>query len=386
LCNRNEPEHALDVTTLPMARWAGVEGKPLFIAGPCSAESEEQLHETARRLPAARVSFLRAGIWKARTRPNSFEGIGDRALPWLRRAGDRAHLKTATEVAHATHVEAALKHGIDLLWIGARTTVNPFSVQEIANALRGVNVPVLVKNPTSPDLGLWMGAVERISAAGVRALGVIHRGFSTAAKTRFRNAPMWDLVIEMRRLLPDMPMITDPSHISGRRDLILGVSQRAMDLGLDGLMIETHPNPDQAWSDATQQVTPERLSEILALLEIRRPVTSNADFNASIEELREQIDQVDHDILEVLAQRMRIVERIGESKRANNVTTLQVARWKVLLDDRMKRAQELGLDADYIKALYDVIHSESVRRQSEIMSDEPQPPRAGSDPTKATKG
>ena len=200
-----------------MPRWTGVEGKPLIIAGPCSAESEEQLLETARRLPKSRVSFFRAGIWKARTRPSSFEGVGDRGLPWLRRAGERAGLRTATEVAHTKHVEAALEHGVGLLWIGARTTVNPFSVQEIAAALRGVDVPVLVKNPTSPDLGLWIGAVERIAGAGVRDLGVIHRGFSIASKTRFRNAPMWDLVIEMRRMFPQLPMITDPSHIAGRR-------------------------------------------------------------------------------------------------------------------------------------------------------------------------
>ena len=340
----------------------------MVIAGPCSAETEDQLIETVRRLPANRVTFLRAGIWKARTRPESFEGIGERALAWLRRAGDRANLMTATEVANAHHVEAALTHGIDLLWIGARTTVNPFSVQEIANALRGVDVPVLVKNPTSPDLQLWIGAIERVSAAGVRKLGVIHRGFATASKTRFRNAPMWDLVIELRAMLPNMPIVTDPSHICGRRDLIQEVAQRAMDLGIDGLMIEAHPNPDQAWSDASQQITPERLGEILELLAIRRASTQNPQFNASLEALRESIDRIDHDMLDVLAQRMRIVEKIGEAKRTNNIMPLQVARWKALLEERLQRAGELGLSAEYIKALYDVIHAESVRRQSEIMS------------------
>lgn len=356
------------MVSLPITRWMPDDGRPLVIAGPCSAETEDQLAETVRRLPAHKVSYLRAGIWKARTRPNSFEGIGDRALAWLRRAGDRAQLKTATEVAHGKHVDAALKSGIDLLWIGARTTVNPFSVQEIANALRGVDVPVLVKNPTSPDLALWIGALERVSAAGIRRLGVIHRGFATATKTRFRNHPMWELVIELRSMLPTIPIVTDPSHITGRRDLILEIAQRAMDLGIDGLMIEAHPNPDQAWSDASQQVTPERLGEILELLAIRRAATADPQFNASLEALRESIDRIDHEILEVLSQRMRIVERIGEAKRASNVTTLQVTRWKALLDDRLQRAAELGLSAEYVKALYDVIHGESVRRQSEIMS------------------
>ena len=356
------------MNALPITRWTPDNGRPLVIAGPCSAETEDQLAETVRRLPVHRVSYLRAGIWKARTRPNSFEGIGDTALAWLRRAGDRAQLKTATEVAHGKHVDAALKNGIDLLWIGARTTVNPFSVQEIANALRGVDVPVLVKNPTSPDLALWIGALERVSAAGIRRLGVIHRGFATASKTRFRNHPMWDLVIELRSMLPAIPIITDPSHIGGSRDLILEIAQRAMDLGLDGLMIEAHPNPDQAWSDASQQVTPERLGEILELLAVRRAATADPQFNSSLEALRESIDRIDHEILDVLAQRMRIVERIGEAKRTNNVMTLQVTRWKALLEDRLHRAAELGLHADYVKALYDVIHNESVRRQSEIMS------------------
>lgn len=366
----------MDVMSLPVVPWTGVEGRPLIIAGPCAAESEEQVRETARRLPASRVDFLRAGIWKARTRPNSFEGIGDGALPWLRRAGDEFGLRTATEVAHAQHVEAALEHGIDLLWIGARTTVNPFSVQEIANALRGTTVPVLIKNPTHPDLGLWLGAVERVHGAGVRALGVIHRGFSTGTASRFRNAPMWDLVIEVRRLLPGMPVVVDPSHICGRRDLIEGIVQRALDLGLDGLMVETHPNPDQAWSDASQQITPERLGEILVRTHVRREASDNPGFNASLEELRGQIDQLDHDILETLAHRMSVVERIAESKRANNVTPLQVARWNEILNDRTARGGQLGLDPAYIKALYDVIHEESIRRQSELISNgaaEPEP-------------
>jgi chorismate mutase len=354
----------------PMVRWSGVERRPFVIAGPCSAESREQVMETARRLSGAQVHYLRAGIWKPRTRPNNFEGIGEPALAWLRDAGKEHGLKTATEVALPSHVEAALNHGIDLLWLGARTTVNPFSVQEIANALRGVKVPVLVKNPTSPDMGLWMGALERVHGAGVRDLGAIHRGFHTAGDSLYRNPPMWDMVIELRRSAPALPIFTDPSHIAGRRELIHPVSQRAMDLGLDGLVVETHPNPDQAWSDASQQVTPERFLEILDLLRVRQAATDDAVFNQSLEELREQIDQVDHDILDVLAHRMRIVEQIAEAKQASNVTTLQVNRWKALLEDRIARAAGLGLDGTYIKAIYEEIHRESVRRQSELMSND----------------
>ena len=356
---------------VPHVRWSQVEGRPIIIAGPCSAESETQVMESARRLHGVRVDYFRAGIWKARTRPANFEGIGDSALPWLVRAGREHNMKTATEVATASHVEAALRAGVDLLWIGARTTVNPFSVQELADALRGVNVPVLVKNPTSPDLALWTGALERIHRAGVRSLGVIHRGFSVAGKRRFRNAPLWELAIEMRRLHPTLPIITDPSHITGRRDMVLEVAQRAMDLGLDGLMIEAHPNPDQAWSDPAQQVTPERLGEIVALLKVRQETSSDANYLASLEVLRDRIDHLDHDLLELLARRMQVVEEIAEYKRANNVATLQVSRWSALLEDRLARASELGLAPDYARAIYELIHRESVRRQSEVMNEEP---------------
>ncbi len=360
----------------PLVRWSGVERRPFVIAGPCSAESREQVMDTARRLASTKVHYLRAGIWKPRTRPNNFEGIGEPALAWLRDAGKEYGLKTATEVALASHVDAALEHGIDLLWIGARTTVNPFSVQELANALRGVNVPVLVKNPTSPDLGLWIGALERMHGAGIRDLGAIHRGFQTAGESRYRNQPMWDKVIELRRGCPALPIFTDPSHIAGRRDLIQPVSQRAMDLGLDGLVVETHPNPDQAWSDASQQITPERFAEILSQLRIRQTGSDDVAFNQSLDELRAQIDQVDHDVLDVLAQRMRIVEQIAEAKKVSNVTTLQVGRWKALLEDRLERASTLGLDEDYVKELYQTIHRESVRRQSEMMAN-------GDDPTES---
>lgn len=363
-----------DLVSLPMVRWSGVEGRPLVIAGPCSAESEAQVLESARRLQGARVDYFRAGIWKARTRPATFEGIGDAALAWLQRAGRESGLRTATEVATAAHVEAALRHGVDLLWIGARTTVNPFSVQEIADALRGATVPVLVKNPTSPDMGLWIGALERVNRAGIRALGVIHRGFSVGGNARFRNPPMWELAIEFRRLHPAIPIITDPSHITGRRDMIEDIAQRAMDLGLDGLMIEAHPNPDQAWSDAAQQVTPERLGEILQHLKVRSGTSLDEGFLASLEVLRDRIDHIDHDLLDLLARRMRVVEEIAGFKRENNVATLQVSRWGTLLADRVGRAVELGLAPEYAQELYELIHRESVRRQSEVMNRDDQSP------------
>ncbi len=358
-----------ELNAQPMVRWSGVEGRPLVIAGPCSAESEEQLLEAGRRMRGAHVDYFRAGIWKARTRPESFEGIGDSALPWLIRAGRECGMRTATEVATAEHVEAALGHGVDLVWIGARTSVNPFSVQEIADALRGVDIPVLIKNPTSPDMALWTGAVERVHRAGVRALGVIHRGFSVAGRGRFRNAPMWELAIDFRRTHPELPIIVDPSHITGRRDMVLDTAQRAMDLGLDGLMIEAHPHPDKAWSDAAQQVTPERLGEILHLLKVRRETSSDEEFLASLVLLRDRIDHIDHELLELLARRMRVVEEIAGYKRENNVATLQLARWNAILDDRVARAVEQGLEGDYVRELYELIHRESIRRQSELMND-----------------
>jgi chorismate mutase len=359
-----------ELDSIRLAQWSGVEGRPLIIAGPCSAESEQQMMECARRLHGARVDYFRAGIWKARTRPATFEGIGEKALPWLVRAGREHGMRTATEVATPSHVESALRHGVDLLWIGARTTVNPFSVQELADALRGVTVPVLVKNPTSPDLALWTGALERINRAGVRALGVIHRGFGVASSRRFRNLPMWELAIEFRRRHPDIPIVTDPSHICGSRELVQDICQQALDLGIDGLMVEAHPNPDQAWSDAAQQVTPERLGEILHHLKVRRETSADVGFLASIEALRERIDRIDHDLLDALALRMRVVEEIADYKRENNVSTLQVSRWTALLEDRVSRAESLGLTAEYARALYEIIHRESVRRQSEIMNEE----------------
>ncbi len=358
----------IELDIVPLAQWSGAGDQPLVIAGPCSAETEAQVFEAARQLAAIGVEFLRAGVWKARTRPNSFNGIGDEALTWLFDAGRETGMKTATEVANARHVEKALEIGIDVLWIGARTTANPFSVQEIADALRGSDVPVLIKNPISPDLALWIGAIERIHDAGVRKLGAVHRGFSTVDKTRFRNKPMWELVIELRRVISNIPILNDPSHIAGRRDLIHGIAQRAMDLGLDGLLVEAHPDPENAWSDAAQQVTPERLGEILDHLQIRQPSSDDVVFNASLQQLRLEIDRIDAEVLEVLSLRSRIVDRIAECKKASNVTTLQVSRWKELLEDRMAKGESLGLGGEYVKAIYEIIHQESIRQQSELMN------------------
>jgi chorismate mutase len=359
----------VDLTTRTVAGWAGVEGRPLYIVGPCSAESPEQLREAARRLKGQRADYLRAGVWKPRTRPGSFEGIGEPALAWLRETGREYGMRTATEVASPDHVEAALAQGIDLLWIGARTTVSPFAVQELAAALRGTRVPVLVKNPTSPDLGLWIGALERLHAVGLDALGVIHRGFMTGGLSRYRNPPMWEIAIEFRRRFPHVPMLTDPSHISGRRDLVPEVAQAALNLGLDGLMIEAHPDPDRAWSDATQQVTPERYGEIVSRLVVRHPTSPRADFAIEIETLRHQIDHLDRELLELLSQRMRVVDDIAAAKQAHNVATLQVTRWQELLADRLQRATELGLEPAYARALFEMIHTESVRRQGAQLGD-----------------
>jgi chorismate mutase len=358
------------IPAVAVERWSGVEGRPLVVAGPCSAESPAQLDRTARRLRGARVDYLRAGIWKARTRPDSFEGIGEPALAWLTRVGRDYGLKTATEVARADQVEAAIEAGVDLLWIGARTTGNPFSVQEIAGALRGCDVPVLIKNPISPDLGLWLGAFERISAAGIGATGAIHRGVTDTGSAPFRNAPHWEMAVELRRLLPELPILCDPSHICGRRDLIAGVAQRAMDLGLDGLMIEVHPDPDHAWSDADQQVTPERLTQILAELKVREPESRDATLAESLETLRARIDSVDAVLMRSLAERAGIVELIGQAKKDANVMPLQASRWRALLEDRMESARRLGLDPEYVKAIFDTIHMESIRRQSLIVSGE----------------
>jgi len=349
--------------------------RPFLIAGPCSAETEAQVLQTAKQVAPLGVAYFRAGIWKPRTRPNHFEGIGDEGLAWLGRARAEHGVALITEVATPQHVEQVLAHGIDAVWIGARTAVSPFAVQEIADALAGVDIPVFVKNPINPDVGLWIGAIERMHAVGIRRLAAIHRGFSTADRSRFRNKPMWELAVELRRLLPNLPILNDPSHIAGSRDLVQDVAQRAMDMGLDGLMIETHPSPDDAWSDAAQQVTPKRLAEILGNLKLRSQSTTDAEYLDSVTDLREEIDRIDAELLETLATRMQVVEQIARLKRAENVTSLQMSRWEEILRDRQERAAELGLDPAYVKDVYDAIHEAALLRLSDVMNRRPRPDR-----------
>src|SRR4026207_2107508 len=307
--------------------------RPLIISGPCSAETEAQVVETAQRLAATgKVDMIRAGIWKPRTKPGMFEGIGAKGLPWLMQAKKLTGLPTTVEVATGKQVEDALTFDVDVLWIGARTTVNPFSVQEVADALRGVNVPVLIKNPINPDLELWIGAVERVAKAGIKQIGLIHRGFSAYGNTDYRNAPMWHLAIEMKRRNPEILMINDPSHICGRCDIILEVAQRAIDLDYDGLMIETHIDPDNAWSDAKQQITPEQLAAMLGEIIWRKEDVASEEYHAALEKLRQQINHLDDELMFILSQRMKIAEKIATYKKENNITILQTKRWNEILE------------------------------------------------------
>jgi len=345
------------------------EKRPLVISGPCSAETEEQLVATAEQLAATgRVDVLRAGIWKPRTKPGMFEGIGAKGLPWLQKASQLTGLPTTVEVATGKQVQDALTFEVDMLWIGARTTVNPFSVQEVADALRGVDVPVLIKNPINPDLELWGGAVERVARAGISRIGLIHRGFSSYGNTEFRNAPMWHLAIEMKRRHPGIPIVNDPSHICGRRDILMDVAQKAIDLGFDGLMLESHIDPDNAWSDAKQQVTPARLAEMLEAVKWRREDVASESFHMALDKLREQINHVDDELLDLLSQRMRIAERIGEYKRNNDVTILQTNRWNEILEKSFSKADRLGLSREFVTRYLDAVHMESINRQNRVMN------------------
>ena len=342
----------------------GVEEKrPLVIAGPCSAETEEQVIATAKQLASNGVKVFRAGIWKPRTKPGGFEGNGIKALPWMQTVKKETGMLTATEVATAKHVEEALKYGIDLLWIGARTTADPFAVQEIADTLQGTDVPVLIKNPVNPDLELWIGALQRLNNAGIRRLGAIHRGFSTYDKKLYRNLPQWHIPIELRRRIPELPIICDPSHISGRRDLIAPLCQQAMDLQFDGLIIESHIDPDNAWSDASQQVTPEVLNIILNNLVIRE--TNQTTENLT--ELRKQIDEIDINLIETLAKRMRISREIGTYKKEHQMPILQTTRYDEIINKRAQQGIELSMDGEFMKIVFEAIHSESVRQQMLIM-------------------
>ena len=343
--------------------------RPLIISGPCSAETEEQVVQTANRLAATgKVDMLRAGIWKPRTRPGSFEGIGTKGLTWLQRAKKESGLPVTIEVATGKQVEDALHFDVDVLWIGARTTVNPFSVQEVADALRGVDIPVLIKNPINPDLELWIGAVERVAKAGIKNIGLIHRGFSSYGNTEYRNAPMWHLAIEMKRRNPGMLLINDPSHICGRRDILQDVAQKAIDLDFDGLIIESHIDPDNAWSDAKQQITPEKLGELIGSIIWRKEDISSEELHAAMEKMRAQINQLDDELLQLLGQRMKVADKIGQYKKDNNITILQTNRWNAILERAFPKGEALGLSKEFITKYFDAVHMESINHQNRIMN------------------
>lgn len=342
--------------------------KPWIVAGPCSVETEEQLLDTCQQLKELGLNMVRGGVWKPRTRPDAFEGVGVPALKWIQNVKKITGQSFMIEVGNPKHVEEALKHDIDVLWIGARSTVNPFTVQEIAEAMRGIDIPVLVKNPINPDLALWIGAVERISRVGITKIAAIHRGFSSFQNTRFRNLPMWAIPIEFKRTLPSIPMICDPSHIGGSRELIFELSQKAIDLDYDGLLIETHRDPDKAWSDAKQQITPTSLALIMKNLKIRTATSEDKDFITHLEGFRDQIDHIDKELFEIVSQRMDIVEQIGLYKKQNNVTVFQKDRWKEIYETRRQWAAKLNLNPEFMSELFKLIHDASIRRQEYIMN------------------
>ena len=354
----------LEIT--PLNEWGmfHLPPRPCVIAGPCSAETEEQVMTTAAQLKEIGINVYRAGIWKPRTHPGSFEGVGAQGLKWMQRAKRELGLKIATEVASEKHVFDCLKYGVDLVWIGARTTANPFLVQEIAEALADTDIPVLVKNPVNPDLDLWIGALERLNRAGIRKIGVIHRGFSTSEKIKYRNDPLWQYVIELRSLCPELPFFCDPSHLAGSREYITEISQRAMDLGLEGLMVESHCDPSVALSDAKQQLTPAALADMLEnQLIVRDADTSDSAYKETISQLRAKIDVIDENLIHTLAQRMEISRRIGQSKRENNIAILQTGRWEAVLADVCAKGQERGLDEEFIKTVFNAIHEASIKAQ-----------------------
>jgi len=353
----------------PFAGWGlQNEDRPLVIAGPCSAESEEQVMDTARQLKDQGIEIFRAGIWKPRTRPNSFEGVGTIGLEWLKIVQKELGMKVSTEVANVNHVYEALRMGVDIIWIGARTSANPFAMQEIADALKGVDIPVFVKNPVNPDVDLWMGAIERIQGAGITRVGAIHRGFSTFDKTRYRNIPQWQLPIELRRKMPNIPMVCDPSHIGGRRDILQEISQKALDLNYDGLIIETHCNPDKAWSDASQQITPATLKVLLGNLVLRHREIDSVSLH-NLEDLRHEIDNLDNKLLSILEQRMKVVEKIGAYKKANNITILQPNRWQEILTKTLEMGKNIDLSDDFIEQVFKLIHQESINKQMKVMNE-----------------
>ena len=342
--------------------------RPFIISGPCSAESEEQVLQVCTQIAANKsVDLLRAGIWKPRTRPNSFEGMGEIALPWLVNAGKKVGLQTTTEVANSKHVELALKAGVDVLWIGARTTVNPFAVQEIADALKGVDIPVMIKNPINPDLQLWLGAFERFENVGLNDLTAIHRGFSVYNHAKYRNVPSWEIPIALKESRPQTPIICDPSHITGNRDLLLEVSQKSMDLNFDGLMIETHLNPEEALSDANQQVTVDGLNSILSNLVLRTQEYSK-DVAAEIEEIRMRVTDLDDHLFNLLSERMQMSDEVGRLKRENNIMILQQAHWTNIIASRLDKSEDYNLTKQFVRKMMDAIHQESIRHQTKVMN------------------
>ena len=341
---------------------------PLVIGGPCSAETEDQVLKIAHELKTTDVSIYRAGIWKPRTRPGMFEGVGAIGLKWLEKVKKETGLLIATEVANASHVKLALQHDIDVLWIGARSTVSPFIVQEIADALRDTNKIVLVKNPVNPDLSLWLGGIERLYSANIKNLGVIHRGFSTYEKTKYRNNPEWQLPIELQNRFPDLPLICDPSHIAGRRDILQDISQTALDLNFDGLMIETHINPEKAWSDAAQQITPKVLVKMMEDLKMRKVTNEEIDYKNSLNTLRTQIDVIDHGLLDTLGKRMKVAIEIGNLKKKKNVAVLQTKRWNEILGKMILDGEEKGLSEEFILRMFKAIHQESINHQKKVIN------------------
>jgi chorismate mutase len=341
---------------------------PLVLAGPCSAETEEQVLKIAHELKNSDVSIFRAGIWKPRTRPGGFEGVGEIGLKWLQKAKAETGLLMATEVATAAHVKLAIEHDIDVLWIGARTTVNPFAVQEIADALNGTDKIVLIKNPVNPDLSLWLGGLERLYNANIKKLGVIHRGFSTYEKTKYRNNPEWQIAIDLQNRFPDLPLICDPSHITGRKDMVQEVSQQALDLNYDGLIIETHIDPDNAWSDAAQQVTPATLKQMFIDLKMRKPTDENAEWNKALAMQRAYIDELDSKLIDFLGKRMVVAEKIGQLKKEKNVAILQNKRWNEILGKMILEGSEKGLSEEFILKIFKAIHQESISHQEKIVN------------------
>ncbi len=357
--NKKEMRSWLDQFGLP---------HPLVIAGPCSAETEEQVLAIANELKDSDATVLRAGIWKPRTRPGMFEGVGAIGLKWLQKAKEETGMLTATEVANPVHVQLAIDHDVDILWIGARTTVSPFIIQEIADSLKGTDKIVLVKNPVNPDLPLWLGAVERLYKADIKKLGVIHRGFSTYEKTTYRNIPEWQLPIELQNRFPDLPLICDPSHITGNRDMIFDVCQAALDLNYDGLMVETHIDPENAWSDAAQQVTPSTLIQIMQDLKIRKETSEGSDYNTRISKLRTQIDIIDNQLLDILGKRMKVADGIGELKKEKNVAVLQNKRWNEILGKMILEGEDRGLSEEFVLRMFKAIHQESINHQEKIIN------------------